>query len=148
MTTRQWGAGARAVVVLVDTSVWIEVFRRSPRVRLESEVDLDEVVTALPIIQEVLQGFREEEAFRTARGAMLALPIVESPLSRERFVEAAELYRAARRAGHTVRSATDCLIAACALRNQLLVLHFDRDYDLLARVSALKSRRVRLASAS
>ena len=133
-------------MVLVDTSVWVEVFRRPPRVRLESEVELDEVVTALPIIQEVLQGFRDEGAFRTAREAMMALPLVESPLPGERFLEAAELYRAARRAGHTVRSATDCLIAACALRHQLPVLHFDRDYDLLARVSPLESRRIRVES--
>ncbi|MGH9198880.1 MAG: type II toxin-antitoxin system VapC family toxin [Acidimicrobiia bacterium] len=138
------GVGGQAFVILVDTSVWVEVFRRPPRVRLESEVDLDEVVTALPIIQEVLQGFRDEAAFRTAREAMLALPVVESPLPRDRFLEAAELYRAARRAGQTVRSATDCLIAACALRRQLLVLHFDRDYDLLSRVSPLRSRRIRL----
>ncbi len=133
-------------MVLVDTSVWIEVFRRPSRLRLESEVDPDEVVTALPIVQEVLQGFREESVFRTAREAMLAFPIVESPLLRDRFLEAADLYRIVRRAGQTVRSATDCLIAACALRHQLEVLHHDRDFDLLSRVSALRSRRIRITS--
>jgi predicted nucleic acid-binding protein len=132
-------------VVLVDTSVWVEVFRRSSRVRLESEVELEEVVTALPIVQEVLQGFRDEGAFRTAREALLALPIVESPLPRERFLEATELYRNARRAGLTVRSGVDCLIAACAIRHRLEVLHVDRDYDVLARVSPLRSRRLPLA---
>ena len=131
-------------MILVDTSAWIELFRHPPRWRLESEVELDEVVTALPVVQEVLQGFRDEGAFQTARESMLALPIVESPLPRERFLEAAELYRAARRAGHPVCFATDCLIAACALRHRLVVLHHDRNYDLLARVSPLESRRIRL----
>ena len=131
-------------MVLVDTSVWIEVFRKPSRVRLEQVVDFDDVVTCLPVIQEVLQGFNDERAFRLAREAMHALPVVESPMAGAVFGEAVDLYRAARRAGVTVRSGVDCLIAACAMRHRLEVLHFDRDYDALARVSALQSRRVRI----
>jgi hypothetical protein len=74
---------------------------------------------------------------------MGALPIVESPLRCEVFEEAAELYRTARRAGVTIGSGVDCLIAACAIRNRLTVFHNDRDFDQLARVSALESRRLR-----
>jgi predicted nucleic acid-binding protein len=36
----------------------------------------------------------------------------------------------------------DCLIAACALRHALTVLHVDRDFDLIARVAPLKQRRL------
>jgi predicted nucleic acid-binding protein len=128
-------------VWLVDTSVWVATFRRGGP-SLESFVPFDDVVTALPIVQEVLQGFADERACARARDAMLALPIVDSPLGEARFVEAAELYRAARRAGITVRSSVDCLIAACAIRHGLGVLHIDRDFDALARVSPLTSRRV------
>lgn len=78
---------------LVDTSVWIEVFRRPSRFELGSVADLDEVVTCLPVIQEVLQGFQQEHAFRIAREAMFALPVLESPLTRDVFEEAAQLYR-------------------------------------------------------
>jgi predicted nucleic acid-binding protein len=127
---------------LVDTSVWIEVFRRPSRLDLGSVADLDEVVTCLPIIQEVLQGFQEEHAFRIAREAMFALPILESPLTREIFEEAAQLYRTARRSGVTVRSGVDCLIAACAIRHGITVLHVDRDFTLLARASSLRERRI------
>jgi len=130
-------------VVLVDTSVWIEVFRERPRFVLESVVETDEIVTCLPVVQEVLQGFRDERAFALARDAMLAFPVVESPLRVEVFLEAAKLYRAARRAGLTVRSGIDCLIAACALRNHVAVLHHDRDYDVISKVSSLESRRIR-----
>jgi len=130
-------------VVLVDTSVWIEVFRKPARLKLESAVDFDDVVTCLPVIQEVLQGFDDERAFVLAREAMHALPVVESPLARPVFDHAADMYRAARRAGLTVRSGVDCLIAACALRHGLEVLHCDRDYHTLARISALRSRRIK-----
>jgi predicted nucleic acid-binding protein len=131
-------------MLLVDTSVWIEVFRRPSRFELGSVADLDEAVTCLPIIQEVLQGFLEEHAFRIAREAMFAVPVLESPLTREVFEEAAQLYRTARRAGITVRSGVDCLIAACAIRHGIPVLHYDRDFTLLSRVSSLKEQRISL----
>jgi hypothetical protein len=129
-------------VLLLDTSAWIELFRRPPRLDLERLGGLDEVVTCLPVIQEVLQGFRDERAFRTAREALFALQVVDSPLPRERFEEAAELFRAARRAGLTVRSGVDCLIAASARRHGLTVVHRDRDYSALARVSNLAERNL------
>ncbi|HEV2852577.1 MAG TPA: PIN domain-containing protein [Thermoanaerobaculia bacterium] len=58
--------------------------------------------------------------------------------------EAAQLYRAARRSGITVRSGVDCVIAACAIRHGIPVLHYDRDFTLLAQVSSLKERRIAL----
>ncbi len=127
-------------MLLVDTSAWIEVFRKPARIRLEQLGDLDEIVTCLPVIQEVLQGFRDEVTFRTAREAMWSFPVVEAPLRREVFEEAVALYRAARRAGFTVRSGVDCIIAACAIRHSLTVVHVDRDFDRIARVSALQQR--------
>jgi predicted nucleic acid-binding protein len=129
-------------VVLVDTSVWIEVMRKSKPLNLETHVDLDDVVTCLPVVQEVLQGIDREDYFRVAREAMWALPIVESPMRSEVVSEAIDLYRRARRAGLTVRSTVDCLIAACAIRHDLTVLHVDRDFTQLARISHLDERRL------
>ncbi len=127
---------------LVDTSVWVEVFRKPARLDLTDVVDLEDVATCLPVVQETLQGFREEGAFRKAREAMLSLPIVESPLSVAVVEEAVALYRAGRRAGLTIRSSVDCLIAACALRHDLTILHHDRDFGLLGRVAPLRARDV------
>ena len=128
-------------MILVDTSVWIEVFRARRPLDLEALLDFEEVVTCLPVIQEVLQGFRDERAYRRARQAMLSLPLVESPLEAEVFSEAVELYRGARRGGLTVRSSVDCLVAACAIRHDLEVLHRDRDYAALAELSPLRQRQ-------
>jgi predicted nucleic acid-binding protein len=128
-------------MTLVDTSIWIEVFRRPRPLDLTAVVELDEIVTCLPVVQEVLQGFRDERAYRLARDAMLSLPTVESPLASDVVLEAVGLYRAARSRGLTVRSSIDCLIAACALRHDLDVLHRDRDFDVIAHVSPLRTRR-------
>lgn len=130
-------------VVLVDTSLWVEIFRKGSRLRLEAIVDLDDIATCLPIIQEVLQGFRDERSFRVAKEAMLSFPVVESPMTTELFEEAVDLYRAARRSGLTIRSGVDCLIAACAIRRGLTLLHHDRDFDSLAKVSSLRVRAIR-----
>jgi len=127
-------------MILVDTSIWIELFRRPDNLDLESVVDLDDVVTCLPVVQEVLQGFDDQRAYGIARDAMLAFPVIESPLSEEVYHLAVDLYRSARRAGVTVRSGVDCLIGACALRNAIPVLHRDRDFDHLARVASLEVR--------
>jgi predicted nucleic acid-binding protein len=118
----------------------VEVFRRNRPLDLESVVPFDEVVTCLPVVQEVLQGFRDEAAFRIARDSMTALPIVESPLGLTVVEEAANLYRIARRAGLAVRSSVDCLIAVCAIRHDLELLHRDRDFASLARVASLRVR--------
>jgi predicted nucleic acid-binding protein len=103
-------------------------------------VAFDDVVTCLPVVQEVLQGFRDERAFRIARESMTSLPTVESPLAIEVFKEAVALYRRARHTGLTIRSSVDCLIAACAIRHDLEVLHRDRDFDALATISPLRAR--------
>lgn len=129
-------------MILVDTSIWIEFFRQSSDLELEAVVDLEEVVTCLPVLQEVLQGFDDQRAYHLAREAMLAFPMVESPLSEEVFQLAIDLYRSARRAGLTVRSSVDCLIGACALRSSLTVLHRDRDFDSLAQISPLDVKRI------
>lgn len=132
------GEEADRQVILVDTSLWIEVFRAREPLDLEELLDYDEIATCLPVLQEVLQGFRDEGQYRVARDAMFALPIVESPLTAPVFEEAANLYRSARRQGISIRSSVDCLIAACAVRNDLEILHRDRDFDALARVSSLR----------
>ena len=125
--------------LLVDTSAWVEVFRRPPGITLAALVgDLDRVVTCLPVLQEVLQGFDDERGFRVAHSAMHALPCVESPLSRAVVDQAVDLYRRARRSGVTIRSGVDCLIAACALRHDLVVVHRDRDFAKLAAVAPLE----------
>lgn len=129
--------------LLVDTSAWIEIFRRRPRITLEQLAgDLDRVVTCLPVIQEVLQGFDDERAFRVAHEAMWALPRVGSPLTPDIIDAAVELYRRARRAGFAVRSSVDCVIAVCASRHHLRVVHRDRDFAQLASVLAFEQEDI------
>lgn len=123
---------------LVDTSAWIELLRRPRRLSLDDLRGSGEIVTCLPVLQEVLQGIRDERAFADIREAMLALPRVDDPLGLDVVDRAVQIYRLARRLGLAVRSSVECLVAASALALDLTVVHCDRDYDAIARVSGLR----------
>lgn len=135
-------ASPRSPTALVDSSVWIEVFHPKHPFDLFALVPRLQVATCLTVVQEVLQGFRDEALYHCARQEMLNLTFVENPLGLDVVQEAVELYRKARKQGITIRSSQDCLIASCALRHDLEVLHRDRDYPLIARVSRLRQREV------
>ncbi|TVQ17785.1 MAG: PIN domain nuclease [Spirochaetaceae bacterium] len=130
------------MVFLVDTSVWIKHFSRRDPFDLRGICQPEERVLCLPVYQEILQGVRDESSFRQMQTALRAGRCVETPMTRSLYDEAVALYRLARRQGLTVRSSVDCLIAACAIRHDLVVLHSDRDYAALAAVSALREQAV------
>lgn len=59
------------------------------------------------------------------------------------YESGAELYRACRGRGATVRKLMDCLIAAVAIREPATVLHNHRDFEVLARHTRLRTQRYR-----
>ena len=123
---------------LVDTSAWIELLRRPQGLALDDLRGAGEIVTCLSVIQEVLQGVRDERAFADIREALLAFPRIDDPLGLDVIDRAVQIYRQARRLGLTVRSSIDCLVAASALGHDLTVVHCDRDYDAISRVTGLR----------
>ena len=51
---------------------------------------------------------------------------------------AAKIYRACRTRGVTIRGQLDCLIAAVAIRDEVEILHLDRDFALIAQHTPLR----------
>jgi predicted nucleic acid-binding protein len=121
--------------VIVDTSVWIELFTAS-----ESTADLwltERVRADLPIVvpevvlMELLIGTTDES--RAALRRQRLQRFVIEPLAPVRDAEdAAAIHRECRRHGHTVHSTIDCLVAAMALRLEVAVAHRDRDFADIA----------------
>lgn len=84
---------------------------------------------------EVLAGARNEAHLHQLRGLLArATALTAGPMDYE---SAAALYRSCRQQGVTVRKLIDCLIAAIAIRESVSLLHFDSDFELLARFSTL-----------
>lgn len=125
-------------MILVDTSVWIEMLAGGRGASLREE-DLPDFVTCGPVVQEVLQGLRPGPVSDTFREAFLAMPVLSDPIPLALFLSAADIYRQGRRRGLTIRSSVDCLIAAIAIANRVPVWHRDRDYTAIARYTALET---------
>lgn len=121
-------------MILVDTSVWIDFFRGNelPHVQhLEKGIEQGETIVLCGVIlTEVLQGIREESAYQRTRRYLEFLQLL--PMTQRVFVEAAQIYRALRNQGITVRKPVDCMIAATALVHQTQLLHNDRDFLAIA----------------
>jgi predicted nucleic acid-binding protein len=125
-------------MILVDTSIWIELLAGKPRYVVQEE-DLLRFVTCGPVAQEVLQGLRpglQSDAFRTA---FLAIPVVGDPVPLAVYLSAADIYRQGRKRGITIRSSKDCLIAAIAIDQGIPVWHRDRDFRVIARYTGLEA---------
>lgn len=57
------------------------------------------------------------------------------------FEHAAQIYRACRKHGLTIRKTADCLIAATCLEAGAELYHNDRDFEAIAKVKDLKIYR-------
>ena len=128
------------LILLVDTSVWIDYFRGRPVshvAALEQALHAgDDVCVCGLILTEVLQGIRSDVDYR--KTATYFQSLVFLPMTYATFVRAAEISRALRRNGVTVRRPIDCLIAATAIEHDVLLLHNDRDFNPIETHAALR----------
>ncbi len=133
-------------MILVDTSAWIELLRASSHpahVTLRHHLQRrSPIATTEPVIMELLAGTRTRREHSRLRARLIVLPRL-SVRGLVDFEAAAELYRTCRSRGGTVRKLVDCLIAAVAIRESATVLHNDRDFEVLARHTRLRTERYR-----
>jgi len=133
-----------SVPTIVDTSVWIDVFRDASSARkhqLEAIVDPDDVLLTPFTELELLQGCRDEEEWSLLAGYLETQEYLEP--ARETWAAAARIYFDLRRLGRTVRSPIDCCIAQVAIDNMTLLLHRDRDFEVIAELRPLQQHFVR-----
>ncbi len=129
-------------MLLIDTSVWISVFRdRTGQVRqkLEALIHDREVLLTRFTQLELLQGSLNEKEWTLLSTYLETQDYVE-PASNF-WQAAARIYYDLRRQGLTVRSPIDCCIAQAALEHDLLLIHNDRDFETIAQVRSLQHSR-------
>ena len=130
------------MTVLVDTSVWSLSLRKDgpakhPAVeKLQALIlDTQHVVLTGIILQEILQGFRQEGTFTTVLAYFEAFPLLS--LTRHDFIAAATLRRQATTKGLTL-STPDCQIAAAAINHICHLLTTDNDFSSIAKWAPLQ----------
>jgi predicted nucleic acid-binding protein len=132
--------------VLVDTSAWVDFLNGFPSEAADDLAELldgdDEVCTCGIVVAEVFQGLRQERGRDAIRHSFESMTFVE-PSGIHVYLRAAELYRALRQKGKTVRSTIDCVVATIAEQAGCELLARDRDIDVLLDSGLLKTDRWR-----
>lgn len=127
--------------ILVDTSVWIEYLKGTIDSRtnfLNFQIANGYPILTCPvIIQELLQGIRADADYERLKSNLLCYAILETDPVKA-AIGSADLFRALRKKGITIRKSNDCLIAYHAIAHSVPLLHNDSDFTLIASGSNMK----------
>jgi len=127
--------------LIFDTSVWIDFLRNKSNPEtdlLTSYIEQDDQVLLIPtILQEVLQGIREDKQYTHIKEIFSYFTVLQIPPVHA-AIGAAELYRGLRKKGLTIRKSNDCLIAFYAIEFSTPLVHIDSDFGLISKHSKLK----------
>ena len=121
-------------MILVDSSVWIDYFNGNPTWQADL---LDNYLSSVPIVMgdliltEVLQGFKSDKDYQTAKSFLSTLPFRQMG-GYNVAIQSAQHYRQLRKDGITVRKTIDVIIATFCIIEGLTLLHDDRDFDPIA----------------
>ncbi len=117
-------------MIVVDTSVWIDYFngRITPETeRLDSSLGNSAVAAGDLIALEILQGFRSDKDYKTAKKYLASLHQYNM-LTPDLAIKGAENYRKLRKKGITIRKTADVIIATFCIEHRLPLLYTDKDF--------------------
>ena len=125
-------------MILIDTSVWIRIFKDKKGTeakRIQIWLDEREAVLTRFNQLELLQGCRDNKEWLLLSSYLENQTYIEA--INDTWQSAARIYYDLRRQGLTVRSPIDCCIAQIAIENDLLLLHNDKDFNVIHQVRPL-----------
>jgi predicted nucleic acid-binding protein len=117
-------------MIIVDSSVWIDYFngREIPEVaKLDSLLETELLGVGDLMITEVLQGFRQDKDYQTAKQLLTSLTVLEM-LGAEMAIKSANNFRDLRKKGITIRKTIDVMIATFCIENGHELLFSDKDF--------------------
>jgi len=131
-------------MILVDTSVWVEVLRdRTGNIvrAFRDRIGTQDCVFCRFTQLELLQGAKDELEWSRLDDYLATQFYLEA--SETTWKEAARIFFDLRRQGITVSSPVDCCIAQIAMESDVLLLHRDEDFERIARIRPLAAERFR-----
>jgi len=108
---------------------------------LDSAIGDKEIIVGDIILTEVLQGFQNDNDFKTAEKLLLDFPFMEMA-GRELAIKSAMNYRFLRKQGVTVRKTIDVMIGTFCIHYRFSLLHDDRDFGPMEKYLKLKAVRI------
>ena len=127
-------------MILVDSSVWIDYFTgvdNAQSKKLNDSLGVLPVAIGDLILTEVLQGFRRDKDYETAKSLLSELVIFEM-LGKAMALKSAENFRLLRRKGITIRKTADVIIATFCIDRGLPLLFSDRGFKPFVRRLGLR----------
>jgi len=130
-------------MILIDTSIWINVLGKKQSANYANT--LQELIAgrdiALTRFQqlELLQGCKSEREWLRLSEYLEGQNYLETKSST--WKSAARIFYELRKKGITVRSPIDCCIAQIAIERRVLLIHNDRDFDVIAKSFPLQQMR-------
>ncbi len=125
-------------MVLVDTSILIDYLKYSNN---KNNSRLDEIIEknidfgiSKYTYQELLQGAKTEKEFQILQDFLSSLKFYDLKYGLNSYKNAAYLNFQCRKAGFTIRSTIDLLIAEIAIENDLYLLHNDKDFTHISKI--------------
>lgn len=118
-------------MIIVDSSVWIDYFNGNSTAEsdfLDRILGVQDIAVGDLILTEVLQGFRSDKDFKTAKKIIEDFDVV-GMLGRDRAISAASKYRSLRKTGTTVRKTNDVIIASYCIDEKVPLLFSDKDFE-------------------
>ncbi len=118
-------------MIFVDTSVWVDYFNGTPTSeadKLDSLLGIEPVATGDLILAEVLQGFRNDKDYKTAKNLLASLTVFNM-LNTSIAIKSADNFRLLRKKGVTVRKTIDSIIATFCIEYSLPLLHSNKDFQ-------------------
>jgi predicted nucleic acid-binding protein len=134
-------------VVLIDNSAWSLLLSGAvPHARLNAVVEMldsEEIATCLPFLLEAGYSAQSAADHEQSIDRLRTLPSVSIDADVEATARKAQ--RELARVGHHRLLPIDLMIAACAHEAAAGVLHYDRDYDVIAELTSLRFESVWVA---
>ncbi|MCM0675103.1 hypothetical protein NCC78_10430 [Micromonospora phytophila] len=127
---------------LIDTSAWARMRHPVVEKRLSAILEEGLAASCLPLDLEdgrSARDFRDAMTIRARRAQLMVdLPVTAAVATRARDLQLALTARG----HHRAASPVDVTVAAVAAEYSAVVLHYDRDFDLLLEVGGLRSEWV------
>jgi predicted nucleic acid-binding protein len=127
--------------LIIDTSVWSEALRRKKNTVNSSETIVrkiiendDEIVLLGFILQEILTGISNEKLFSEIKDILDDFQYLD--ITKNDYIYASELSNKCRSKG-IIAGSIDFLIASTAIRNELQLVTFDKDFINISKHSDL-----------
>ena len=117
-------------MIVVDSSVWIDYFNGqiTPQVdTLDSLLGIQPLAIGNLILTEVLQGFRHDSDYITAKQLLTFLTIFNL-LNTDLAIQSADNFRTLRKQGITIRKTVDVIIATFCIEEKHTLLFSDKDF--------------------